>query len=46
METCTCCTCGYEWQKGKDGGHSCSEHLSFQVAEAESKTKVGVRNGN
>jgi len=22
-----CCTCGYEWITGKDGSHSCVEHL-------------------
>jgi hypothetical protein len=24
---CRCCTCGYQWQRGKDGSHSCSESL-------------------
>lgn len=24
---CVCCTCGYEWSRGHDGSHSCSESL-------------------
>jgi hypothetical protein len=23
----TCCTCGYQWEAGKDGSHSCSSEL-------------------
>lgn len=28
---CSCCTCGYEWQRGKNGSHSCSQVLLNRV---------------
>lgn len=35
----SCCTCGYEWQQGRDGGHHCSTHMEKtierQAAEIE-----------
>ena len=30
-KTCTCCTCGYQWERGQHGGHSCSEHLKTRL---------------
>ena len=33
MSKHTCPTCGYEWQHGKHGGHSCSDRLEVQRHE-------------
>lgn len=30
---CKCCTCGYEWVKGRDGSHSCRLNLSVTLRE-------------
>ena len=27
-----CCTCGFEWETGKNGSHSCAETLLKQIA--------------
>ena len=37
-----CCTCGFEWEAGKHGGHSCSETLSERMKEA---LTIGVQYG-
>lgn len=34
-KNCTCCTCGYTWERGYDGSHSCVENLSARLAIAE-----------
>ena len=26
-----CCTCGYEWQTGLTGNHSCSKYLKIEI---------------
>ena len=31
-----CCTCGYEWQTGQHGGHSCADKLSIRISALES----------
>jgi hypothetical protein len=33
-KTSTCATCGYSWPTGKDGSHSCAEHLRKQLDHA------------
>jgi hypothetical protein len=33
VDMCTCATCGYAWVRGRDGSHSCAEHLLKTVAE-------------
>ena len=30
-----CCTCGYIWDHGKHGGHSCSDRLSLRIKKLE-----------
>lgn len=35
-DMCTCCTCGYQWRRGMDGSHLCSENLSKRVLALES----------
>jgi len=34
-QTCTCPSCGYEWQQGQDGTHSCVDVLRLQLAEKQ-----------
>lgn len=40
METVTCCDCGYEWEKGRSGAHSCSSQLNIRVAKLETKNEM------
>jgi hypothetical protein len=42
----TCCTCGFQWQTGQHGGHSCSSvleaentNLKVRIAELEKSLK-------
>ena len=34
-EISTCATCGYSWQTGANGDHSCTEHLSARIKKLE-----------
>jgi hypothetical protein len=31
----TCCTCGYSWQSGRHGGHSCASELINRLKKIE-----------
>jgi len=31
-KTSKCCTCGYEWETGKDGSHMCQDYLRIEIA--------------
>lgn len=33
---CQCCSCGYEWIRGKNGGHSCSYQLQEKIRNIQS----------
>jgi len=37
---CKCCTCGYSWQRGTNGSHSCSEQLR-KVIESVYRVATG-----
>ena len=30
-----CCTCGYEWEKGQNGSHHCSNFLLIRIKDLE-----------
>lgn len=34
-----CRTCGYEWNTGQDGSHSCSEVLNKEIVELKIQVK-------
>lgn len=34
MSICTCATCGYQWQTGQDGSHSCSAVMRPKLVRA------------
>ncbi len=36
-KSCRCCTCGFEWDKGKDSMHSCSAILNEKLQELKLK---------
>lgn len=36
---CTCCTCGFEWKRGRDGGHSCTETMEKTICELKAALK-------
>ena len=42
-KTSTCCTCGYTWQTGTNGRHSCSEALAKKVDILEQAIRTYVR---
>jgi hypothetical protein len=35
----TCPTCGYTWEHGKDGTHSCVTQLGCRIASLENKIR-------
>ena len=37
-----CCTCGYEWETGKDGIHSCADNFKRRISKA---TDIAARFG-
>lgn len=39
-EMCQCATCGYEWQRGMNGSHSCTENL---LATIEKMKKESIK---
>lgn len=39
-EKCVCCTCGYEWARGRDGSHSCAPRLLHRIKELETALKM------
>lgn len=44
----SCCTCGYEWQQGRDGSHQCSEHMAKTIErlrDALAKARDGLSCG-
>ena len=42
-----CCSCGYEWETGKDGSHQCSEKLKARMNKAiETAVRFGQTDGN
>ena len=42
-EKCECCNCGYEWIKGHDGSHSCSQRLNDVIDETVNYIKFKMR---
>jgi len=51
FKDCTCASCGYQWRLGKDGSHSCAEHLRKRLNQVEADAnryrwlkKVGAPN--
>ena len=32
-----CCTCGFEWETGKNGSHSCTEALLKQIDDLQDR---------
>ena len=32
VELCKCSSCGYEWERGKNGSHSCTDNLHKLIA--------------
>ena len=40
VETCACCTCGYEWIKGQSGSHGCTTLLLKQIEELKATAPV------
>lgn len=40
----TCCTCGYQWQTGKNGSHNCSVVLQSTVKNMQKVVKTALTN--
>ena len=43
MSKCKCCTCGYVWEKGQSGSHSCSKYLLDRIGILEHTMHVVIR---
>jgi len=39
-EKSQCCTCGFEWETGKHGGHSCTDQLLKNIESLEEKRQA------
>lgn len=36
-DVCTCGTCGFQWQRGMSGDHSCGENLRKQLIKLQAE---------
>jgi len=39
-DLCACCSCGFEWVRGRDGSHSCSEHLQAKLVKLSTALSI------
>ena len=36
---CTCCDCGYQWIRGQDGSHSCTQYFQKTIEDLTLEVK-------
>lgn len=41
-KTCTCMTCGYEWERGRDGYHICSKYLLETIQNLKEAKSLAI----